>query len=192
VGGGQAGTCRTDDSDGETTMKRSIVCLLAMLWMVCATARAEEDETSKIKFADCPAAVQATLTKEAFGAKIDEVKKDVDEEDKTASYEAKVKIDNKDYVITVAEDGTLERKQLAGIGEETSVGIKLADCPTPVQTTLKREAGGAIIEEVNKETEDKKNTFSVEVKIADKTYNISVAEDGTLVSKIYIRFPAEE
>lgn len=173
-------------------MKRSIVCLLAIVLMAGATAPAQEDATSKIKLADCPAAVQATFTKEALGAKIDEVKKDVDEEDKTASYEAKVKIDNKDYIITVAEDGTLERKSLAGLGEEVSVGIKLADCPAVVQTTFKREAGGAVIEEVNRETEDKKNTFSIEVKIADKTYNISVAEDGTLISKIYIRFPAEQ
>ena len=41
-------------------MKRSIVCLLAIVLMAAATAPAQEDATSKIKLADCPAAVQAT------------------------------------------------------------------------------------------------------------------------------------
>ena len=80
------------------------------LALIGTTVGADDKQETKIKLADCPAAVQKTLVREALGAKIEEVEKEV-EKGKT-SYEAEVKIDNKTYESKVAADGTLISKAL--------------------------------------------------------------------------------
>jgi len=68
-------------------------------------------------------------------------------------------------------------------GEENEVKIKLSDCPAAVQETLKKEAGGAEIKEVDKETDDGKTVYKTDVTIDGKEVEIKVAEDGKLISK---------
>jgi uncharacterized membrane protein YkoI len=158
---------------------------MVMISLICTTALAMGAE---LKLAECPAAVQKTLKREANGAKIDEVEKEA--EDGKTIYEADVTIDGKKYDITVAEDGTLLEKALeededaddGKKGEE--VEVKRSDCPVAVQKTLKREANGASIDAVGKETKDGKIIFEVDVKIDGKNYEIRVAEDGILISKV--------
>jgi len=72
---------------------------------------------------------------------------------------------------------------MAYANDESEAEIKLTDCPAAVQKTLAREAHGATIEEVEKETEDGKTVYEAEVKIDGKEYEIEVAEDGTLLEK---------
>jgi aerobic-type carbon monoxide dehydrogenase small subunit (CoxS/CutS family) len=83
-------------------------------------AKAEEKEKEegevKVKFDEVPAAVKATLTKEANGAKIETVDKETD--DGKTIYEADVTINGKNYEIKVATDGTLISKKLDEEGEE--------------------------------------------------------------------------
>jgi uncharacterized membrane protein YkoI len=142
---------------------------------------------SELKLSECPVAVQKTFQREANGAKIDEVEKEI--EDGKTTYEADVTIDGKKYDITVAENGMLLEKALeededadeGKKGEE--VKVKLSDCPAAVQKTLKCEANGAKIEAVDKETKGGKIVFEVDVKIDGKNYEIRVAEDGILISK---------
>jgi hypothetical protein len=142
---------------------------------------------AELKLSDCPVAVQKTLQREANGAEINEVEKEI--EDEKTIYEASVTIDEKEYEITVGEDGTLIEKALEKEddedddekGEESEV--KLADCPVAVQKTLKRESNCADIEEVDKETKDGKAIYEVDVKIDGKNYEIRVTEDGILISK---------
>lgn len=67
--------------------------------------------------------------------------------------------------------------------EEDEIKIKLADAPAAVQKTLQREAAGAAINEVVKETEDGKTTYEAKVKIDGQEYEIKVAADGTLIEK---------
>ena len=55
--------------------------------------------------------------------------------------------------------------------------------PAAVQKTFKREANGADIDVVDKETNDGKAVYEVDVKIDGKNYEIRVAEDGILISK---------
>lgn len=73
-------------------------------------------------------------------------------------------------VVRAAEDGEVE--------------VKLADCPEAVQKTLKRESTGGKIEEIEKETEDGKTVYEAEIVIDGKEYEVEVAEDGTLLSKV--------
>jgi uncharacterized membrane protein YkoI len=150
----------------------------AMFLTACTSASASGDE---IKLSDCPAAVQKTFQREANGAKIEEVEKET--EDGDTIYEAEVTIDGKEYEITVAEDGTLLQKALDEDDEDDEVEVKLSDCPAAVQKTLKREANGADIEVVDKETKDGRTIYEVDVTIDGKNYEIRVAEDGILISK---------
>ncbi len=160
--------------------------LVGVLSCIAWNANGAEEKEVELKLADCPAAVQKTLTREAHGAKIKEVEKET--EDGETVYEAEVKIDGKEYEIEVAQDGTLLEKVLDEDEDdededEEEEEVKLSDCPAAVQKTLKREAHGAKIKEVEKETEDGKAIYEAEVKIDGKEYEIEVAQDGTLICK---------
>ena len=81
---------------------------LAIVLTTSVTAlRAEEEGNEvKMKFADCPAAVQKTLTEQARATKIETVDKETSKDGKVI-YEADAVIDGKNYEIKVNADGTL-------------------------------------------------------------------------------------
>lgn len=170
--------------DGMLSLRKlgGLVVLVAMS-MIASTLDAAEEKEVKVKLADCPAAVQKTLQREANGGTINEVDKELD--DGKTIYEVDVKIDGKNYELTVAENGTLLGKVLDEDEEEEEKEekLKLSDCPEAVQKTLKREANSATIDAVDKETEDGKTVYETDVKIDGKNYEIKVAADGTLISK---------
>ncbi len=141
----------------------------------------EEDgeQEEKIKFDDCPAAVQKTLKREASGAEIKHVVKET-EEGKT-TYEAEVKIDGQEYTIKVAADGTLLEKELEEEDEEVSV--KFADAPAAVQKTLQREAAGTKIEKLDKLVREGRTLYEADAKLDGKNYEIIVTAEGLLLSK---------
>ncbi len=134
----------------------------------------EEDE---LPFEKCPAPVQATFRREAFGEKINSVGKDV--KYGVTIYEGLVHHNGKPYEIVVAEDGTLVEKVLVIDDEE----IDLAKCPAAVQATLKAHAKGGTIEGITRSTGITRHTFEAEVQIDTKVYTIEVAESGLLISK---------
>jgi len=140
-----------------------------------------EEESVAIKFSECPAAVQKTLTREARGAKIDKV--DLESKDGRVVFEADVVIDGKNYEILVAPNGALIAKKLDEDEEENEVEMKLADCPAAVQKTLMREADGATIDEVDKITTEGRNLYKVNVKIDGRNFDVVVTEEGLLLSK---------
>jgi hypothetical protein len=93
--------------------RKILALLVASSLAVCTIAvRAEEKEENevKVKFDDCPAAVKATITKEAEGTKVDTVDKETD--DGKTIYEADAKINGTNYEIKVAEDGKLISKKI--------------------------------------------------------------------------------
>ena len=67
--------------------------------------------------------------------------------------------------------------------EENEVKVALDQVPAAVQATLKEEAKGVAITEVDKETDDGQTVYETDVVIKGKNYEIKVAEDGTLISK---------
>ncbi len=159
------------------------LAVLITILLAGTSAPAIGDE---VLLSDCPAAVQKTFQREANGADLEEVEKDTD--DGETIYEAGVTIDGKEYEIVVAEDGTLLQKALEDEEDKRDgaekVGVKLSDCPAAVQETLKREANGTDFDAVDKETKDGKVVYEADVKIDGKTYEIRVAEDGILISKV--------
>jgi hypothetical protein len=153
-------------------------------WSVFAAV--EEDDAveiieTKIKFSDCPIAVQKTLQLEAVGATLNEVVKASD--DDTTVFKGAVTLDERDYEVIVDEDGTLLAKALI-YENAITIEINLIDCPAVVQKTLKRESRGAEIESVDKVATEDKLYYVADVKIESKTYEIIVGEDGILESKL--------
>src|SRR4051794_4954301 len=116
-------------------LKWLLPAFAALALMACSSANLargedkekEEGDEVKVKIADVPEAVRKTLAKESDNAKIDEVDKETDE-GKTI-YEADVKMNNHNYEIKVAADGTLISKKLdegdeKGEGKEGKEGKK--------------------------------------------------------------------
>jgi hypothetical protein len=144
-----------------------------------ASEDADDDDDEKIPFANAPAAVQKTLRREAGSAEIKEVEKSTDEG--KVVYEAEVTIDGHEYVISVAEDGTLLEKELEDDEEETPV--KFEDVPAAARKTLTREAFGAKFEKVDKLVREGRTLYETDVKIDGKNYSIVVTAEGLLLSK---------
>jgi hypothetical protein len=134
-------------------------------------------DDAALPFERCPAAVQATFRREAFGEAIKEVGKDV--KFGVPVYGSVVQHRGKAYQIVVAEDGTLVEKVLVVEDEE----IELAKCPAPVMAALKEYAKGGVIGDITRFSGIGRPTYEAEVKLKDKVYLIEVAENGQLISK---------
>ncbi|MGP0065674.1 MAG: hypothetical protein ACLQGP_18980 [Isosphaeraceae bacterium] len=134
-------------------------------------------DDAEVPFEGCPAAVQATFRREAFGEKVEAVGKDM--KYGVVIYESLVHHKGKPYEIVVAEDGTLVEKVLVIDDEE----IELAKCPATVQATLKAHAKGGKIDGITRSTGISGRTYEAEVEIGTKVYSMEVAEGGYLISK---------
>jgi hypothetical protein len=157
------------------------------LWIITAVllglpfGRDVDGDEQEIKFAACPPAVQKTFEAEAKGAKIETVTKETDEDDETV-YWADVVIRGTTYAIGVLEDGTLSEMNLAVDEDE----VPFDRCPAAVQATFKSEAFGARIETVGKDVKYGVTIYETAVEHKGKSYEIVVAEDGTLVEKVLV------
>jgi hypothetical protein len=95
--------------------KLMIAAAVGLAGIVSVAAYAEKDEKDEapevsMKLADCPQAVQKTVTREAEGSAVSGV--DKEEKHGKTVYEADATIDSKNYEIKVADDGTLLSKKL--------------------------------------------------------------------------------
>ena len=162
-------------------MNRTLILMMLLGLAGClapAIRAAEAQEPKPIKLSDCPSPVQKTLQKEAKGTHIESAQKDV--EDGEAWYIAVVSIKGRSYSITVAEDGLLIEKKLAGDGTKQ---IRLAACPKAVREALEEEANGGRIEQVDKDILDGRVSYTAGVEIDGNYYWITVDRKGSLVEK---------
>ena len=66
----------------------------------------------------------------------------------------------------------------------TLQALELADLPSAVQKTVKRELGSAYIDEIKRDTEDGKVVYDIEAEATDgREIELKVAEDGRLLEK---------
>jgi uncharacterized membrane protein YkoI len=147
----------------------------------------------KVKVEDLPGAVSATLDKEAPGAEIEEIEKE--EKDGKVVYDVDVKIEGKEFELKIADDGTLLKKEAEEEKEEKEgeegdeedkdegVTVTLGDLPDAVQATVTKEAQSGEIGEIEKEEEDGKVVYDVDVKIDGKKFELKIAADGKLLKK---------
>jgi hypothetical protein len=154
------------------------VILAAQLGLIWATNAADEKE---MKFSDCPVAVRKALEAEAKGAKIETVTKETNDDEPNV-YWAEVNLDGRPYAIGVLEDGTLSELNLA----VDDADIALDRCPAAVQATLSAESFGEKIKAVGKDIKYGVTIFESVVEHKDRSYQIVVAEDGTLVEKVLV------
>lgn len=69
----------------------------------------------------------------------------------------------------------------AGCSGEQAVSI--TDLPAAVRATLDKETAGGAVTELEKETKNGKVVYSADAKVDGKEWDITIAEDGTLISK---------
>lgn len=160
-------------------MQPLLVLLTAHFGLVFAAVLSGDDQ--EIKFADCPAAVRKSLEAESKGAKIETVTKETGDDEQTV-YWAEVKLGGRPYAIGVLEDGTLSEVNLAVDDAE----IPLDKCPAAVRTTLRDECFGEKITDVGKDIKYGVTVYETLVAHAGKSYQLVVAEDGTLVEKVLV------
>lgn len=177
--------------------------------LLTTTAQADDEKEKKISLSECPKAVQKTLKQELGNGKLIDV--DVREIKGVAVYESEVWFGELEYDLVIREDGTLLNKRLENDGDsddlddadEDAVGddededdgeeevetlVRLVDLPRAVRRTLKRESRGGEIEEIEMEINGDRIVFEAEVEFETKgrkrEYEIHIALDGTLLSKI--------
>ena len=161
---------------------------LALAIAAVATQDMVEDER-EVPIEEVPAAVMTTILAQAEGADIGEI--EMETEDGQVVYEAEVIIDGQEVDIEVAADGTLLGKEVEDDDDdeadddedEDEEVVSLDAVPEAVKATILKEAAGAEIREVEKETEDGVTVYEAEVIIDGQEVDIEVAADGTFLGK---------
>jgi hypothetical protein len=139
------------------------------------------DDEQELKFADCPAAVRKAFQAESKSAKIETVTKEKNDDGEDV-YWAEISSGGKNYAVGVLEDGTLAEMNLA-VGDDE---VTIDQCPPAVQATLRAEALGETVKAVGKDVKYGVTIYETAVDHKGKSYQIVVAEDGTLVEKVLV------
>lgn len=131
---------------------------------------AGEKETP-VKFADLPAAVQKTITKEAGGGTIGAVTKE--DEDGKVAYEAKVTSGKRKFEVIVFENGKLKE-----IEEPAST----ADVPEAVLKAIKAQAEGGKVTAIDKVTlASGEVRYEADIKKGGKAMEIQFSSKGKVL-----------
>jgi hypothetical protein len=70
-----------------------------------------------------------------------------------------------------------------GHHEDKEVPVAMNDVPAAVRATLERESAGGKVTEVEKEVKKGKTVYSADLVVNGVAWDITVAEDGTVISK---------
>ncbi len=149
-------------------------------------AAEKEGKEQKVTLDQVPAAVKATILKEAEGGKIEDI--DRETEDGKTVYEADVEKDGKEFELKVAEDGTLIARKAEGKEKEEGdeekgkeEEIPADKVPAKAREALQKQAGDAKITKYTCEKEDGMETFEAEWTVNGLAHSAEVTADGTLV-----------
>ncbi len=126
---------------------------------------------AELELADTPEAVQKTMKEALADTEIDSIAKSLEEGE--VIYVAEFTKNEKSQTLSVAADGKLLDQEME---------IALSDAPEPVQKTIKEHAGKGDIEKVTRIIADKESAYEVEVADDQRSFTITVAGDGKLVS----------
>jgi hypothetical protein len=174
---------------------KASLCLVGLLAMGMVALRAADDKTKgksddvppapgTIKFAMAPAVVQKTFKEESNNAKFELLgrgKTNEKDPNEKAIFRAIIGLNDSSYDLIVSEDGQVLSKILQPFNSE----VKLEDCPAVVQKTLQNETKGVKVESVSKVSAGKRSDYVIEVVIKKLPYQVTIADDGTLISKVF-------
>ncbi len=159
---------------------RPLVTGLGVLGVMALAAWAGNADEEKVTLDQVPAAVKATILREAGAAKITEIEREV--EDGKVVYEAEVLIDGKEFDIEVAADGALLGKEVEDdSGDENDTVISIDELPPAAHAALIRHAGKHEIAKVERERDDGTMVYEAEWVVGGRKHEAKVSADGTLV-----------
>lgn len=154
----------------------STALVLAALALV-APVRAQEKDESKLVI-DIPAAVQATIQKEKGDGKVIEFRRANDNDGTT--YVVILLLDGKHYALSLDAAGRVVSKVLHEDTPEPKP-LALDDLPANIKKTFLREAGGAVVKEIDLRHE--KKTYTGTIVVGTRRYIIEIDADGKLLRK---------
>ena len=67
--------------------------------------------------------------------------------------------------------------------KDNEVAVAMNDVPAAVMATLQRESKGGKITEVEKEVKNGRTVYSADIMVDNVPWDITVAEDGSVISK---------
>ena len=152
----------------------------------------DEEDEQELSIDEVPAAVKATLMREAAGGTLKEI--DLENEDGQTVYEADVIIDGKEVEIQIAPDGSLLGKEVDNDEDEADDDddedeededeqLSLDAVPEGVKSTILKEAAGGTLVEIERDLENGQEIYKAEFQLNGVTYEIKMAADGTLLKK---------
>ena len=150
--------------------------LVPTLALFVSAASAQEKEDGKLTI-DIPLAVQATIKQEQGDGKVHDFQR-VNENDGT-TYVVGLTIEGKKYKLALDAAGRVMSKELDEDKDEKPITVE--SLPAAIKKTLSREANGAPILEVQIHAK----TYTAEIKVGKRKYEIEIDEQGKLVRKRY-------
>ena len=171
-----------------------LVLTLGLFTLPCLPAFAGE---KRVALDDCPTAVQAVLRRVANGGRVIEVQRETNDGD--VVYEAELEAGGRRLIVLVHQHDKLNSKVVVrqrrdGAAEdeddeeESEERVTLSQLPRAVRATLRRESRGGEIEELEREVEHGRVIYEAEVEFEtggrELLYEIEIAENGTLLSKV--------
>ena len=151
---------------------------LGVISTVSLVAWAEDEREEEITLEQVPAAVRATILKEAAGAKITEVERET-KNGKTV-YEVEFLRNGREIEIKIAPDGTVLSREIEHEGDDED-DLTIDQVPEPARAALLKLAGGATINKAEREKEHGVVVYEAEWTARGIQHEAVVTADGTLI-----------
>ncbi len=158
---------------------------LALVGAVTVAVRAGEDEDEQeVSIDQVPAAVKATILKEAEGGRIKEVERET--KHGRTIYEAEIIIDGKEVEIKVALDGTLLKKEAEDEegddeDEDEDEALPVEQVPAAARDALLELSGKAEIMKFERESEHGVVLYQAEWMTDGRKHEATVTAEGGLI-----------
>ncbi len=125
---------------------------------------------------EVPAAVKATILKEAGKGKIIELVRA--NEDSRLLYDATVSVEDREYAIRTDNDGSLIRVEYKGQAEEERE-LTVEELPEVIRETLKKHARGGAVEQIHKQ----QPVFTFVATVDGRKFHFTTDAAGRLIKK---------
>lgn len=156
----------------------SLVIGLGVVGGMAFAARAGNAQEEEVTLDQVPAAVKATILREAAGAEITEIEREV-RNGKTV-YEAEFLQGGQAIEIKVAPDGTVLAREVED-EDDNEDDITFDQIPAPARMALQQLAGGAKILKAEREKEHGALVYEAEWSVNGASHEAAVTAEGALL-----------
>jgi uncharacterized membrane protein YkoI len=137
-----------------------------------------------MRVSDVPEAVQKTIQQQAAGREVADIDKEL--WSGRTVYEVEFAQTGRNAQVHIAEDGAVVKDERARTGAGTGLfglylGTQLEETPLAVQETIKREAHGRQIADIDKELRTGEPVYEVEIQQAGQKFELHIAQNGTII-----------